>query len=124
MLNNFDADKAVNFVFAKVDTNKDDQISPDEAKVAAVKAHAKAVELKKKIDAKRAAAGKKTIDDAVLKNFDADKAVEFVYANVDTNKDGQISREEAKVAAVKAHAKALEIKKAIDAKKAAAKAAK
>ena len=123
-MKNFDADKAVNFVFAKVDTNKDDQISRDEAKVAAVKAHAKAVELKKKIDAKRAAEGKKTCDCPILKNFNADKAVDFVFAQVDTNKDGQISRDEAKVAAVKAHAKAVELKKKYDAKKAAAKAAK
>ena len=124
ILKNFDADKAVNFVFAQSDTNKDDQISREEAKVAAVKAHAKAVELKKKIDAKRAAEGKKTFDCPVLKNFNADKAVEFVFAQTDTNKDGQISREEAKVAAVKAHAKAVEMKKAFDAKRAAAKAAK
>ncbi|MBR0237262.1 MAG: EF-hand domain-containing protein [Thermoguttaceae bacterium] len=123
ILKNFDADKAVNFVFAKVDTNKDDQISRDEAKVAAVKAHAKAVEIKKAIDAKRAAAGKKTFECPILKNFNADKAVDFVFGKVDTDKNGQISREEAKVAAVKAHAKAVEMKKAFDAKRAAAKKA-
>ena len=112
LFDRIDADKDGKLTKAEDDAFKAEMKKKFEARKAAAAKDGKKPFPPKKFDGKKPFppkfAGKKPFPP----KFDADKAVDFIFAQADTNKDGQISREEAKAAVLKAHAKAAAMRKA------------